>query len=173
MKPGKFAMAYWKHNGFAQPTPFQIIKGMEKIYVQGIRDSIKDKPKSRIERIIKDYETYVWDNLMSYAMIIDPYTALTVNDYFNPKNPTVCLILWLMSVDPIFYQELNKAVISCDEFQYFDTVGPLALAVYWITQYTEEQRYDKLPSGTEIENSPLADFSCCQIYFRAVHLTCH
>ena len=54
----------------------------------------------------------------------------------NPKGKATCLLLWLYSLEPQFYTEMNKAIISYDESK-ADTLGPYVQALFSILLSTE------------------------------------
>jgi len=53
------------------------------------------------------------------------------------------------------------------DFEQLDLIGPLAQVLYWVCQFTEEYREDKVMLGTELEDSPVGYFNCSAVYFRA------
>lgn len=108
----------------------------------------------------------MWDMLVVWAMIDNPFMPLSSDDYFNPESPSICLILWILSTSPIYIETLNKCLLTENE-ELVAMMGPLAHVLFWVTQYHEEFREDQMNLGKNYEDSPLGDFCCSTLLFRA------
>ena len=73
---------------------------------------------------------------------------LTKKQLRNPKSRVVCLILYLYSIEPPFYAELNSACRLLDKSK-LQTLGPFARALFEILNcgLTESLRPDTLDKG--------------------------
>ena len=106
---------------------------------------------------------------MNLAEIADPDLPLSSDDYFDAESPSICLILWVISTNPIYMEKLNQCMSSESE-ELVPMLGPLALVLFWVTQYHEEFREDRLNLGKNYEAGPLGDFCCSSLMFRATRL---
>ena len=83
---------------------------------------------------------------LSQKALNEPLTEQICED---PNSPEVQLILYLNSIEPSFYDDLNKASKSMDE-EKVKTLGPFAMALYAILQKgwkTEAKRANSLKRG--------------------------
>ena len=65
----------------------------------------------------------------------------------DPTNRTACMVLWLLSLEPGFYSELN---LACSEMveDLLASFGAFARAVHLITEGGEAARLDRMIYGT-------------------------
>ena len=95
------------------------------------------------------------------------YGHITDENYFNPYDPTVCLVLWLYSIEPSFYAAISDAYKNIDS-SFHEYLWPFAVSIFWIIQYTEESREDRLPIGLDYDiNEPLGYFSQSFVIYKA------
>ena len=87
--------------------------------------------------------------------------------YTDPESKVVRLILWLLTIEPSFYADLNESCIKKDESKLM-MIGPFARAIYLILKYVELNRVNKIPFGMEfdIDGHPLGPFSQSFLLFR-------
>lgn len=80
--------------------------------------------------------------------------------YTDPESKTVKLILWLYTIEPSFYADLNEACINSDQSK-IHMIGPFARAIHLILKYVELNRANKIPTGMECDlgDQPLGSFS--------------
>ena len=82
------------------------------------------------------------------------------------------VILWLFTIEPSFFADLNEACISMDS-ELMEMLGPFARAIHLILKYVELNRENKMPFGMEFDLSgdPLGAFSQCFLLFRGTQMT--
>jgi len=89
----------------------------------------------------------------------------------DPNDKITCMVLWILSIEPGFYTELNVAVseVIDDLVEYF---GPLARAITAILQSAEKNRTDKILKGSEVEfnDQELGTFRGSLILFRGARM---
>ena len=79
----------------------------------------------------------------------NPDDDLTEDILLDPNSQEVCLLLYIYSIEPPFYAELNKAARSKD-YSKIPTLGPYACALHIILQNgeaIERKRDDKIRQG--------------------------
>ena len=59
----------------------------------------------------------------------------------RPDSPACCMILWLNSIEPPFYEYLKEACRESDEDKLL-MLGPFAQCLYWIISRAESKRSD-------------------------------
>ena len=92
--------------------------------------------------------------------------------YTDPESKTVKLILWLFTIEPSFFADLNEACISLDESR-LHMIGPFARAIHLILKYVELNKLNKIPNGMEYDGvgNPLGAFSQCFLLFRGTSMS--
>ena len=71
---------------------------------------------------------------------------MTVDILKDPSSPEVCLLLYIYSIEPPFYADLNRACRNVDESKFID-LGPFARAMFEILSWayvSEKRRDDRL-----------------------------
>lgn len=70
------------------------------------------------------------------------------------------MILWLFTIEPSFFADVNEACISMDN-EFIEMLGPFARAIHLILKYVELNRENKMPFGMDFDLSgdPLGAFS--------------
>jgi hypothetical protein len=77
---------------------------------------------------------------------------LTHSELDDPNNKSLCIILYILSLEPSFLADLNYAQINLDESKLM-MLGPLSRALFVITFTTSIQRENtNLPKGIERHN---------------------
>lgn len=85
------------------------------------------------------------------------------------------LIIWLYSIEPSFYDELNKASLSMN-LSLLDQLGPFAKAMSCILTWTELNREDRINPGINVHNpisklyDPLGTFCKSFLLYRGASL---
>lgn len=78
--------------------------------------------------------------------------------------------MYLYSMEPPFYAELNSACRNKDE-SLVGMLGPFATAIYWIISNAERERIDRVLAGEQIgRDGPLGNFAGSFLLFRFVYL---
>lgn len=156
-----------KKNKFAKPTLVEIIDGLKRIVEKKVKEDLKHSPKKEIELYVRQYHQ-VFDKLLEGAEI---QNGGKNEQYTDPESKTVRLILWLFTIEPSFYADLNDACINEDE-EMLELLGPFARAIHLILKYVELNRENKIPFGMEFDLSgdPLGAFSQCFLLFRGTSM---
>jgi len=68
---------------------------------------MKDKPTTRVDRVIEEYDTHVWQNILALAIVLEPFKPIEEESFYNPNDNMICLFLWLLSVEPCFFNAIN------------------------------------------------------------------
>ena len=85
---------------------------------------------------------------------------------WNPRSKANALIMYLCSMEPSFYLEVNKAIRTNDKSN-IEYLGPLARALSFIHEGTKEKEQDKIMNGEQIGNfGPISFFVGCFLAFR-------
>ena len=92
--------------------------------------------------------------------------------YTDLESKTVRLVLWLLTIEPSFYADLNEACIKMDETK-LPMIGPFARVIYLILKFAELNRINKVPFGMEFDMSgdPLGLFSQSFLLFRGTSMS--
>jgi len=69
---------------------------------------------------------------------------LGFEDYNDPTSPSICLILYLYTVEPAYYAEVSHASLYMD-MQKLLMLGPYARAYSEILTCSERNREDVIP----------------------------
>ena len=157
-----------KGNKFAKPTVIEIIDGLKLLLQSKLRQELVGIPQTELELFTKQY-TQVFDKLLENVQLKDDGKD---EKYTDPESKTVRLILWLFTIEPSFYADLNEACIKMDD-EKVEMLGPFARAIYLILKYVELNRVSKIPFGMEFDLSgdPLGAFSQCFLLFRGTSMT--
>ena len=75
------------------------------------------------------------------------------------------MILWLFTIEPSIYADLNSACIKMDMSK-LKHLGPFARAIHLILNLAGLNRSRKIIYGIEEEQAPLYTFSQCFLLFR-------
>ena len=100
---------------------------------------------------------------------------LTPDDFKSSTSPTVCVILYLYSMEPPFYEALNKACRSARPFRQQDlkNFGPFACAMNQILfgGHLEKSRERRIETGCDRPfNKEIGLFSRCFFLYRGVSM---
>ena len=89
----------------------------------------------------------------------------------DPKNRTACMVLWLLSLEPGFYSELN---LACSELvdDLLDSFGAFARGLHLLTERGEAHRPDRLIHGTQVDynDQELGTFRGSFVLFRGARM---
>jgi len=126
---------------------------------------LEDNPKNT-DLIISDYKK-VFEKIADLFQVkqgSEPCKNLT-----DSSDNVTSMILWLHSIEPSFYADLNQACCGMDEdmLEYF---GPLARALHTILQNAEKNRTDKILPGINCFESQLGVFSGSFMLFRGARM---
>lgn len=91
--------------------------------------------------IVEQYEK-VFQHILE-LFITDQEVDAPCMRLYHPKTRTTWMILWLLSLEPGFYSELNLAIEQMHE-QAIDTFGPISRGLHDITEHGEEHREDAI-----------------------------
>jgi len=99
------------------------------------------------------------------------YSETEDNGLYNPEGPALMLMLWLYSIEPPFYSDLNKAMRYLDQKQ-LKHLGPWAKALHIITVEAEKNRKDSYTAGEDITrvkpDHPIGNQCCMFLLFKGI-----
>lgn len=154
-----FGFKWWSKNKWRNPTPNQIIIGIETFFIGLLQERMNQYTEDRKQAVIDLYRNKVFKNILLLAGITKPNEPILNEDYFNPEHPVICLVLWFYSIEPSFYAALNDSYYHIDN-KFHQCLGPFAIVLFWIVQYTEEFRFDRIPIGLNYDaDGPLGKFN--------------
>lgn len=121
--------------------------GLWQLHCQKI-DSFFQNETIMFKLKLKDFYREVFQFMLMSIGLEDNDALLTKKQLRNPRSKVVCLILYLYSIEPPFYAELNSACRLLDESK-LETLGPFARALFEILNcgLTESMRKDTLRKG--------------------------
>lgn len=90
----------------------------------------------------------MWKNLTKLARIENSSRVLNAQDYCNPDSSSTCLILWVLSTNPLYFELINECIRSGRK-DMIDMFGPVILVLYWTTQYLEEYKVNNVELGKD------------------------
>ena len=83
--------------------------GLHAQYCVMIDRAMKDKPELKINQAKEDAKT-IFDYILKCSGIEKIKEPIQYEDLWDPESKIVCLILYLYTIEPPFYAEINKAV---------------------------------------------------------------
>ena len=91
--------------------------------------------------------------------------------FADPENFYVKTILWLYTIEPPIYADLNRACRERDESK-IDSLGPFARALYFILNSAEMRRPDQMNPGVDLHTAnqpdPHGPHVCSFMVYRGV-----
>jgi len=129
---------------------------------------MKKCPKKELE-LYKNQYSSIFEKLI---LLADLKNNGKNEQYTDPESKTVRLILWLFTIEPSFYADLNDASIEQDE-QKVEMLGPFARAIFLVLTFVELNRVNKTPFGmeNEFDGDPLGVFNQAFLLFRGTTMT--
>lgn len=90
--------------------------------------------------------------MLNCMEIADPEKPIELTELRTADSKVVCFVLFVMSIEPPFYNDLNLACLNMDKSK-LDKLGPLALVISEVLQggWMEDQRKNCLPKGSDDE----------------------
>lgn len=147
---------------FAKPTIREVIEGIKSLIFEKL--DAKWFGEENLE-LFKDQYTEVFDHLLKKCGF-GP-AGDSVEKYTDPESKGVRIILWLFTIEPSLYADLNDALIRMDtRKEKIRQLGPFARAVELILNFAGLNRSKKILYGVEEENQSLGAFSQCFLLFR-------
>ena len=71
----------------------------------------------------------IFEYILACSGIENVKEPITYEDLWEPKSKVVCLILYLYTIEPPFYAEINRAVRLRDKEMLY-TLGPFARCLF-------------------------------------------
>lgn len=101
--------------------------------------TLEDKPKNT-ELVIKFYNE-AFETIFDIFQVNEP--DVPCKSLSDSTDNVTSMILWLYSIEPAFYAELNQACCTMD-LELLEYFGPFARALHTILQNAEKNRADKV-----------------------------
>ena len=112
----------------------QVIRGLKYDYTLRAKEKMKDEPSSS-RNCFHKYTRQAFDFIIE---CMDPETVnepITLEALKDPSSPEVCMLLYLYSMEPPFYHELQVASREMDESKLL-ALGPFAVAMYELIHWS-------------------------------------
>lgn len=166
-----------KNDMNAMPSLFEVLHGLYLFFCNKIDEQLANNPDIDAADVKKQYKDVI-DYMLQGFYYRDAYQPLAIgveeknsdNDLWNPRGKAVCLIMYMYSIEPPFYAELNNAC-RCKDPQSIATLGPFATAISYILANAEKERPDRLKDGEVVGSfTPLGFFGGSFFVYRLVNL---
>lgn len=163
----KWSLIYKNRQKHGVPSPNEVIKPLERFFVQRLEGSLDDNDPKK-ETIIQQYQAAFEKVKELFLTEEADAPCMRLHD---PTNRTACMVLWLLSLEPGFYAELNLACSDLVE-DLLDYFGPFARAVHLLTERGEAHRPDPVIRGSEVEfnEKELGTFRGSFVLFRGTRM---
>jgi len=160
-----------KAKKFAKPSLKEVFDGLNKLLNQKIDKNLSGRPEAELTQY-KEMYSEVFTILLNKAKGASKDKQEPADQYTNPDSIAVRLILWLFTIEPSFYTELNEACHQMD-LKKLEELGPFARAVHLVLNYAGKNRLNKVPCGIDDEYGefdPHGSFSRSFLLFRGCSL---
>lgn len=144
----------------------------------------RHRGKDIVKKMTKQYES-AFDSIIkctgekktnqplpcSYGMAENGRPVPKKEGLFDPDNKQTQTILWLYSIEPSMYTDINKAVRENNQSS-LDNLGPIAYAMYWIVKIAEINKSQKITLGSKLHKPEkdltheLGTWCCSDLVFR-------
>lgn len=137
----------WFCNGF--PSLKDVVMGLYSRYCEMIAESLKERP-AQVKQQAQDDAKQIFEYILECSGVEDVDRPITYEELWDPKSSVVCLLLYLYSIEPPFYADVNKAIRLRDKAM-LRTLGPFVRCLYQILVGggTESVRSDRLLHGRD------------------------
>lgn len=120
--------------------------GLWELQCDKLDDALRNAP-SNIQKEIKDSHKWAFMFMLMCIDFDDIERPLTKEDFNDPRGKVVSLIMYLHSIEPPFYAELNAACRTLDRSM-LKKLGPFARCVYQIlVMRIENLKKDRIERG--------------------------
>ena len=134
-----------KGKKFAKPTVSEVIEGIMNLFYEKL-DAMKFTQEDN--KLFKAQYKEVFDRLLRKCGLAQSCSGN--ESYTDPESRAVRLILWLFTIEPSLYADLNDACIRMDMSK-LSQLGPFARAIDLILNFAGLNRSKKVLNGVEEE----------------------
>lgn len=136
----------WYNDPKGFPSIKEVVIGLWELQCEKLDDALKNAP-SNLKKEIKDSNKWAFMFMIMCIDFDDIERPLTKEDFVDPKGKVVSLIMYLNTIEPPFYAELNTACRTLDTKK-LKMLGPFARCVYQIlATRIENSKKDKIERG--------------------------
>lgn len=120
------------------PSPNEVMRPIENFFINKVL--MKMDPDNPMKDVIVEQYREVFLKIVE-LFITDQEPDAPCMRFYHPNTHTGWMILWLLSIEPGFYNELNTAIGEFLESS-IETFGPIARGLHDITKHAESHRTD-------------------------------
>jgi len=147
----------------------EVVDGLCEIQFEKIDDSMENAPLELKMDVKRNYQWAFMYIILSTEF--DVNKQLTKEDFTDPLGLVVSIILYIYSMEPPFYAQMNTAIRDLD-LTMLEKLGPLARCLYQIhITRLESRRHDSIPCGESIPGTnQLGFFNQSFLLFRGTRM---
>ena len=136
----------WYNDPAGFPSIKEVVIGLWELQCEKLDYVLKNAP-TNLKTQIKDANKWALMFMIMAVDFEDIERPLTKEDFNDPQGKVVSLIMYLHSIDPPFYAELNAACRTLDRSK-LKMLGPFARCIYQIlVMRIENMKRDKIERG--------------------------
>jgi len=153
---------------YIYPSILEVLTGLYIFHCEQVATKM-EVVADAILNFYKESQTRQFNFLLASSILENINQPLTEEVFKDPYSPEVQLILYLYSMEPHFYTDLEVACQNMDTSK-LKSLGPYAKALFGVLEHgwqSDRKREDALEIGCTLEDSdPVFEYARCFLLFK-------